>query len=222
MTMTSTKRALAACSLALGLLLGLLAIAPGAALAGAYEDFFRAVEVDNDGGLRDLLARGMDPNTRDERGQHPLFLALRGQASRSVELLLKHPGTEVDAANAMGETPLMMAALRADLASMKALVARGAQINRAGWTPLHYAASSPSAAPVQWLLEQGAIVDARAPNGNTALMLAARYGSEESVDLLLARGADRKLRNELNDDAADAARRDGRDALAARLASGSR
>lgn len=197
-----------------------LAIGCGLAAAGAYEDYFRAVAVDNESGLRDLLARGLDPNTLDPQGQHGLFLALRGGSSKVVRLLLQHPETRVESTNAVGETPLMMAALRADLETMKALIARGAQINRPGWTPLHYAASSPSVAPVLMLVDQGAQIDSRAPNGNTPLMLAARYGSVDSVALLLQRGADRGLRNERNYNAADYARLDGREFLARKLESG--
>lgn len=192
----------------------------GRARAGAYEDFFHAVEVDNDGALRQLLARGMDPNTLDPKGQHGLFLALRGGSAKVVGVLLQHSQTQVDAANAVGETPLMMAALRGHVDAMTALVARGAQVNRSGWAPLHYAASGPSAAAVQWLLDRGAEVNARAPNGNTPLMLAARYGSEDSVALLLKKGADRNLRNDRQYDAAGFARLDGRESLARRLESG--
>jgi ankyrin repeat protein len=188
--------------------------------AGAYEDFFRAIEVDNDSGLRQLLGRGMDPNTLDPKGQHGLFLALRGGSPKVAALLLQHPDTKVDSANTAGETPLMMAALRANVDAMKSLIGRGAQVNRPGWTPLHYAASSPSPAPVQLLLDQGAEVNARAPNGNTPLMLAARYGSEDSVALLLKKGADRSLRNDRQFDAAGFARLDGRESLARRLESG--
>ncbi|MCA0243330.1 MAG: ankyrin repeat domain-containing protein [Proteobacteria bacterium] len=192
----------------------------GRAHAGAYEDFFRAIELDDAARLRELLARGMDPNTLDPKGQHGLFLALRGGAAKAVQALLEPADTRIDSANAAGETPLMMAALRADVDAMRALMARGAAVNRPGWTPLHYAASSPSAAPVKLLLEQGAAVDARSPNGNTPLMLAARYGSEDSVALLLAKGADRKLRNDRNQTAADTARLDGRESLARRLETG--
>jgi uncharacterized protein len=195
----------------------LLAAGGTAARAGAYEDFFSAIEVDNESGLRQVLTRGMDPNALDPRGQHGLFLALRGGSGKAFRTLLQHPDIRVDASNANGETPLMMAALRADLDAMKALIARGAQVVRPGWTPLHYAASSPSVAPVRLLLDQGAALDARAPNGNTPLMLAARYGHEDSVSLLLERGADRALRNERNLDAADYARLDGREAVAQRL-----
>jgi uncharacterized protein len=194
-----------------------LAFAVGTATAGAYEDFFRAVEVDDASGLRALLERGMDPNTQDPRGQNGLFLSLRGGSPKVFALLLQHPDIRVETANASDETPLMMAALRADLDAMKGLVARGAQVHRAGWTPLHYAASSPSSAPVKWLLERGAVVDARAPNGNTPLMLAARYGHEDSVTVLLEHGADRSLRNAGNFNAAGYARLDGREPVAKRL-----
>lgn len=186
----------------------------GGAWAGAYEDFFTALEVDNETGLAQLLARGMDPNTRDPRGQHGLYLALRGGANKSFRLLLRHPDVQVDAPNAADETPLMMAALRADTEAMKALLAKGAQVNREGWTPLHYAASGPSSAPVRLLLDLGAAVNARAPNGNTPLMQAARFGAEDSVGVLLDRGADRSLRNARNYTAADYARLDGREAMA--------
>lgn len=189
----------------------------GQAKAGAYEDFLQAIEVDDVTTLRRLLARGVDPNTRDAQGQVGLYLALRGGARGVAQVLMEHPQLEVDATNAVGETPLMMAALRADVSAMKTLIAKGARIRREGWTPLHYAASSPSAEPVRLLLEQGADVDARAPNGNTPLMLAARWGHEESVDLLLARGADRTAHNARGQNAADYARLDGREAVARRV-----
>ena len=57
-------------------------------------------------------------------------------------------------------------------------------------------------------------------DNNTPLMQAARYGHEDSVTLLLERGADRTLRNERNHDAADYARLDGRESVALRLSPG--
>lgn len=193
-----------------------------AAQAGSYEDFFLAIERDDVATLRQLLARGMDPNTLDPRGHHPLFLALRGGATQVVAALIAAPGIDVDAANPVGETPLMMAALRGDLDSMKALARRGARIDREGWTPLHYAASGPSLPAIRWLLEQGVRVETRSPNGNSALMLAARYGPIDGALLLLERGADPRPRNDNGHDAASYARLAGRDALGSRLEAASR
>ncbi len=68
------------------------------------------------------------------------------------------------------------------------------------------------------LLDRGAPIDARSPNGTTPLMMAARYGSERSVELLVRRGADLRARNQLDLGAADFAREAGREALARQLA----
>ena len=186
-------------------------------LANSYVDFFRAVNVDNTSTVRSLLTRGFDPNAADESGQVALYLAVRSESTQVFALLLEHAGLKVDAVNAADETPLMMAALRGQLDSTQRLLARGATINRPGWTPLHYAASGPEAKVVALLLDRGAVVDAPSPNRTTALMMAARYGSEDAVRLLRARGADPKARNDLGLNAADFARLGGRESLSKEL-----
>ena len=115
-----------------------------------------------------------------------------------------------------------MAALRGNLAAMGQLLARGAQVRRPGWSPLHYAASGPEVKAVAFLIERGADLDSPAPNGNTALMMAARYGPQESAELLLRKGANPGLRNHANVTAADLARVVGREQLAKRLEDASR
>ncbi len=199
------------------LLAALTLAAAGLAHAGAYEDFFRAVNVDDARTVSALLGRGFDPNAADERGQVALFLALRGGSPKVAEALLANPATRIDTANASGETPLMMAALRGEATWSQRLLDRGAAVNRDGWTPLHYAASGPEPKTVALLLDRGARIDAPSPNGSTPLMMAARYGAEASTDQLVARGADPKVRNDKGLNAADFARLGGREALAARL-----
>jgi uncharacterized protein len=187
------------------------------AALGSSVEFFRALEIDNERAIGRLLAAGVDPNLRDERGQVGLYVALRGGSTKSAALLFAHPAVNVDEANVAGETPLMMAALRGNLEWTTRLADRGARINRTGWSPLLYAASGPEPKVVEFLLGRGADIEARSPNGTTPLMMAARYGAEASADLLLARGADPRRRNEQGLDAAGFARLGGREKLAARL-----
>jgi len=174
--------------------------------ADAYVDYFRAVDTDNASGVAALLARGFDPNTLSPYGQTGLFLAMREESLKVAEVLVANPALQVDIVNAAGETALMMAALRGQVEWSKKLIAKGAKVNREGWTPLHYAATGPNVEVVALMLDQGAAIDARAPNGNTPLMMAVRHGSEGSVTLLVQRGADRKARNDRNESAADLAR----------------
>lgn len=187
------------------------------AFAGPKEDYFKALEIDAANIVSGLLLQGFDPNERDAQGQVGLYLALRSESWAVVDALLKHPGVQIDAVNAAGETPVMMAALRGHVELTRRFLERGAQINRAGWTPLHYAASSTEPGVVSLLLDRGAAIDARSPNGTTPLMMAARYGAIDAADLLRKRGADASLRNERGLTAADFALAAGRDTLAQRL-----
>jgi hypothetical protein len=192
-------------------------ISYSATYAGSHTAFFRAVAVDDAGTVSALLAQGLDPNLADESGQVALFLALREASPKVLTTLLSQPGIRVDATNANDETPLMMAALRGESVWAQRLLERGAQVNRPGWAPLHYAACSPDPEVVVLLLEHGAVVEAMSPNHTTPLMMAAGYGTEAAVDLLRARGASVRTRNDKGLNAIDFARQGGRDWLAAKL-----
>ncbi len=196
----------------------LAAVGVSSAVAGAYEDFFAAVKRDDAGATTSLMQRGFDPNSRSLEGQVALFLALRAPSPQVAAALLAHPQIDVNATNGEGETPLMMAALKGNLPVAQRLVALGARPHKDAWSPLHYAATGPEPMIVELLLDKGAPVDALSPNASTPLMMASRYGSEASVQLLLRAGANPKLRNQRDLTAADFARLAGREALAQRLA----
>lgn len=198
------------------------ALGIASANAGAYEDFFAAVSRDDGAAVQSLVKRGFDPNSRDPAGQTALHLALRDRSPRVVKALWESPQLDVNSINASGESPLMMAALRGDLDRVVQLLGRGAKVHQDGWSPLHYAATGPEPKVVALLLERGAPIDALSANRTTPLMMAAGYGAEASVDLLLARGADKRLRNDRDLDAAGFAKIGGREFLLQRLSSGSR
>lgn len=188
-----------------------------ATLAGSYKDFFSAVIRDDSRRVQALLIEGMDPNSRDPKGMPALSLAVQRESPKSFAALLSHPAIDLNAMNATGETALMLAAIAGDLDTCSQLLGRGARTQHEGWSPIHYAASGPSTKVVELLLASGALLEAEAPNGTTPLMMAARYGPESSVTVLLARGADPKRRNQRGLRAVDFAELGGREWLVQRL-----
>ncbi len=192
----------------------------GWARASNYDDYVRAIISDNERAMVNLIFRGFDPNTRDERGRPGLVAALHQGSLGVFDVLLKSPGIRVNEASRQGETALMMACIKGHLALAKELILRGADINREGWAPLHYAASADTPQTVdiiRLLLDNSAYIDAESPNGTTPLMLAAQYSSEAVVDLLLKEGADIALRNQRGFTAVDFAQQADRQFMVERL-----
>lgn len=178
--------------------------------AGSFEDFFTAIKRNEPSEMQALYERGFDINTVNAKGQHALHLALMEPALKVAEFLATHPAVNVDVRNPQGETPLMLALLKGHFEIAKQLALRDADINKPDWAPLHYAATyaGPHAATqIKWLLEQHAYIDAESPNGTTPLMMAAQYGSDQVVKLLLEEGADPTISNRVGLKALDFALR---------------
>ncbi len=172
-------------------------------IAGSYDDFIAAVTFDQPLTIEKLLARGFDPNTPNEKGDAGLLVAIQSEAPKSAMLLAQSPQTNVNVQNQLGETPLMLAAIHNQLDLAKVLIARGADINREGWTPLHYAATKGHREMMRLLLENDAYIDSESANGTTPLMLAALSTAPLAVKLLLEEGADPTLVNHGNASALD-------------------
>jgi ankyrin repeat protein len=201
-----------------------LFVAIGFSCANAADSYrlFHFGKLDSAPGIRTALKAGEDPNALNDDGDSPLMVALKNESYAAAGVLAEHPGTEIDLANKVGETPLMMAALKGQTELCRKLIARGAKLERSGWTPLHYAASGEQIAVVRLMLDSGAEIDSRSPNRTTPLMMAARYGAEDMVVLLLARGANAALRNDRDLTAFDFATTAGREELAKRIAEAAR
>jgi ankyrin repeat protein len=185
--------------------------------AGSYEDFFRALKQDDAKAVSALLARGFDPNTLDPKGFPGLYLALQEPAPHVAEVLIDWPKTNIEWRTAKDESALMMASLKGQTELARKLVDKGADVNKTGWAPLHYAATRGHLQIMELLLENHAYIDAESPNKTTPLMMAAHYGTPEAVKLLLEAGADATLKNELGLSAIDFANRAGRPDVAATI-----
>jgi len=181
-------------------------IGVSSATSGSYDEFFSAIQRDDSIVIRGLMNRGFDPNTVNPKGDYGLILALRAPSLKVVDALLESPLTQVEVRTPQDESPLMLAALRGYFEICQKLIARDADVNKPGWTPLHYAATGGHIAIIRLLLDNHAYIDAASPNGSTPLMMAARYGTDEAVKLLLGAGADPVLKNSLGLSAIDFAR----------------
>ena len=200
------------------LVAGVAGLAFCAAVGATGQDsWWTGIQQDKASVVKTLLAQGADPNAVSEAGQPAIMQAIRDGSWDVYDLLLAHRNINLNATNAAGETPLMYLAILGDTRRAQALIKRGANVNRLGWTPLHYAASKGHADTVRMLIANKAIVNAPAPDGTTALMMAAYAGSQDVVDALLESGADVTMQNLQKQDAADWARRRNQDKLAARL-----
>lgn len=173
----------------------LLTVSCAATASADDHEIFRAAQFDDVASVRTLLAQGVDPNRIDAaRGETPMIMALHEGSTKVALYLLQQPGVDLEAKAANGSTALMMASFMHNREVVEALLARGARVNRPGFAAMHFAAAAGDEAILRILLAHHAEIDALSPNDMTPLMIAAREGQQGAVKLLLAAGADARLR----------------------------
>ena len=174
--------------------------------AAPADTMIKAVKFDDVKEVQKQLSQGMDPNMTDDQGMPLLVLAAREKSDQVGQALVDNPKTNVEIVDRAGENAMMMAALNGDMDFVKLLIAKGAEVNKKGWTPLHYAAANGHDDIVTLLLRYSAYVDAGSPNGTTPLMMAARGGHVSTAKLLLDAGADINVKNQIGLNALDFAK----------------
>lgn len=122
-----------------------------------------------------------------------LFLLTRPRSRiekhRETARLLTDEGTDKQALNVHGQSPLHFAAIIDNVKVVRMLIDSGADIDAAEPVnrirPLHNAAKNGCLNVCEFLLKHGADMDAQTARGDTALHLAAANGHADIVSLLL-------------------------------------
>jgi len=159
--------------------------------------FFRYILLDDVNGVKKSLKnKDLSPNTLSKYGEAPLPYAVKEDSYKVFKYLTQVPDIDIDMENKSTENAVMMLAFKGRLDLVKYMVDElGAEPEKEGWTPLHYAATSGHLDIVEYLISKEVDVDAHSPNDTTPLMLAARFGHIKVVKFLLDQQADLALHN---------------------------
>ncbi|KOC14188.1 ankyrin repeat-containing protein [Aspergillus flavus AF70] len=147
-----------------------------------------------------LSTKGINPNLGDDMGRPPIAHAGFSNQDPVVEQLLATPGVDINWKDHHGRTPLSWTVSYGSKAAVSQFLSRqDIDVNAAmatdymwkeGWTALMFAANRGFTEKVELLLNAPYInVNHQCARGKTALHLAAKTGSEVTVQLLLAKEA---------------------------------
>ncbi|MDO6412999.1 ankyrin repeat domain-containing protein [Sphingomonas sp. BIUV-7] len=155
-----------------------------------------------------------------ERRQELLFEAAKLGRVDLIPLLVKN-GADVNAYEARGFTPLILAAYNGQAAAVEALLAVGADPCKPDATQGNTAqmgvAFKGDDAIAARLLKEKCDVNVRNHAGQTALMMAALFARTKQIDMLLKAGADPAIADASGRTAAGVAAAQGSDAVAQTL-----
>jgi len=147
--------------------------------------------------VRQLLAKGADPNCRSLTKMTPLHVATQYNAIDCIEALCD--GGAKFLFGMAGQEPIQTACYYGCLEALKTLVSHGASLGSLDLhyrrTCLHTAAMNNHISIVNYLLSVGADIDAQDKEGATPLALAVTFSCHDTTVALLARGANYRIQD---------------------------
>lgn len=170
--------------------------------------FVTQLEVGNLKQAEEWLDAGLPPDFMGSRIGSGLMI---GAWEGNIDLmrLFISRGADINRMNDAGETPLILAAWRGNLAAVQWLLERGARLNapHRHWSALHYAVFAGHTEVADYLMAQGADIDALSTNGSSVVMMAIYEGREDMARKLIEKGADPHPKNDWGDGALEWAMR---------------
>ena len=162
-----------------------LLVAKGAEVSSIYV----AARIGDLAKVRGFLEKGADVNMRDAQRKTALHIASANGHKEIVELLLAN-GADVNAGGYYNKTAAEYAMGADHREIVELLISKGADIS-----PLHFAIYIKDQAKAKSLIESGADVNKRTPNGTTPLSRAADIGLKDIAELHLVKGANVNAKN---------------------------
>ena len=171
-----------------------------------------------------LIEKGADISVKDKSNSTALLEAVDANDNATIRLLIEK-GADLNARNKSGDTALMIASSYGNVEIMRTLLSKGADVNAVSaavtdhvkngaialgnFTALGYCVPYGGREAVKILLDAGAKVNVQDVRGMTPLMLAigTDRADPEVIRLLLAGGADVKIKSKAGETAIDWARK---------------
>jgi len=142
--------------------------------------------------VRMMIAAGADAKTPNDDNSNALFFCARHDGNVEIAELLVEAGAAVDLKDDEGNTPILVASEGGFTPLVRYLASKGAKLDTPdgyfGATSLHAAAAKGYCDLADFLLGEGAPVNAKDRNGSTPLAYAVKHGNASIAKAIKAKG----------------------------------